>query len=220
MARTEIPGNSTEFSAWLQNFVTILGQNLVQFGLVAGDLVPITNANEAFAISLGDFVTQRDLARAAAALKNTDQKTAMTILRPLIQRICNHPGMSDNLRALLRLGRDDLVEAAMPITELPPPELYLETMIGAVKIHWGPNPQNERLNGKPAGVKGCNIYRRKTGDADYTRLEFVTSSPYVDVITGDASDYTYVARYRGSKPTDLGMPSAAETIAARGDLAA
>jgi hypothetical protein len=220
LARNHIPTNSTRFSGWLTNFVTRLTAHAEEVGLVPADLTPISDADGSFGAALADFITQRRLAHAAAALKTTEQREAMAILRPLIQRVCTHPGMTDELRGLLGLGRDDLRQSPVPIKELPAPGLYLEASVGVVTIHWGPNPRNERSNGKPPGVKGCNIYRKKRGEEAFTRLEYVTSSPYYDPITGPAADYTYFACYRGSKPNELGRQSAEQTIAARGVLAA
>lgn len=220
MARNDIPTNSREFRDWVQNFAAVLALNAATVGLAPADVTPISDASDAFAASFADYETKKMVASAATAVKINDQRVAMDILRPLVQRICKHPGMNDGLRRMLGLGTDDMAMSAIPISQLPPPEVYLEMAVGAVRIHWGPNPQNEQQNGKPVGVKGANIYRKKTGEADFQRMEFVTSSPYLDPITGDAADYSYIVRYRGSKPTDLGLPSPAETIAARGELAA
>jgi len=89
-----------------------------------------------------------------------------------------------------------------------------------VVVHWGPYPSNERINGKPAGVKTANIYRKKDGEDDCALIGYASSSPYIDSITGPAADYTYIVRYRGTKATGVSIPSNAQTIAARGEPAA
>ncbi len=46
-----IPAADAEFNAWQQNFVTYANAHLVDLGLVAGDLTPITAAlSGAFAV--------------------------------------------------------------------------------------------------------------------------------------------------------------------------
>ncbi len=220
MARNVLPTSDNDFNVWLQAFVSNLTTNAGMVGLIPANLTPITTASGAFIDSLTNYQLQKALATSAIALKNTDRQEALAILRPLIQRICKHPGMTDQLRGLLGLGRDDTVQSPTPIELLTPPSLYLESMVGSVIVHFGPTPQNERTNGKPAGVLGCNIYRKKSGETQYQLVNFATSSPYTDTIVGSAADYQYVARYRGTKATELSSSSAEATTAARGELAA
>jgi hypothetical protein len=98
--------------------------------------------------------------------------------------------------------------------------VYLESAVGQVTVHWGPNPTNERINGKPLGVQGARIYRKKSGEDDFQIVGYARTSPFYDSVTGPGSDYTYYVRYQGTKATDLSPQSEEATVAARGALAA
>jgi len=214
-----LPTNFEQLQSWMANFLTVLEAHVADFDMVATDLDVAKNYNIAFSTAQNDYASKYSaLASASAQRKDTHGLLTACIL-PLIRRVNNHPNMSNSLRAELGLKPRNLVQAIVPITELKP-EVSLEAADGAVIVHWGPNPGNERINGKPAGVKAAHIYRRKNGEETYQPVGYATTSPYVDVITGPAADYTYIVRYRGTKATDLSLQSAAETIAARGEPAA
>ncbi|MBP6965581.1 MAG: hypothetical protein KBC96_14385 [Armatimonadetes bacterium] len=218
MAKDYVPSNDQVFDTWLLNFVTVLGVNKALVGLVADDLVPIEDAQGDFNAKYGTHVQQKQLARGATAAKINSRTDAEAVLRPLVKRIQNHPGMTDQLRTLLGLPTPAIIAmAAVPITELIP-KIFLETVVGQVTVHWGPEPGNEMINGKPAGVKGANIYRTRAGEDAPTMIGYATRSPYYDDITGDGAEYTYFVRYRGTKQIDLSPPSDEATVAARGML--
>ena len=207
------------YDAWLLNFLTQLGANLAQVGLVAADVAPLDTAYNNFDAAYQACEVARLASRASTSTKIIRRAESDAILRPLIRRINNHPGMDDGLRSLLGLSPEHALDVPLPISELEP-SVYLRASGGQVFVHWGPDPRNERENGKPLGVKGANIYRKKVGESDFAMISFATRSPYVDTVTGEAQDYTYVVRYRGTKPSELSGASVAWTIAARGDLAA
>ena len=219
MSRSVIPKNDQVYDAWVANFITHLSGNLAQVGLLAADMDPLDAAYNEFNAAYTSFVAAHLAARSSTSQKLTKRDATDAVLRPLIRRINNHPGMTDALRSLLGLTPQHTLDTPVPITELTP-SVFLETAVGQVDVHWGPNPQNENQNGKPLGVKGANIYRKKAGESSFQMLGFATRSPFLDEVSGEASDYTYVVRYRGTKPTELSKPSVAQTIAARGDLAA
>ena len=83
-------------------------------------------------------------------------------------------------------------------------------------VHFGTDANNEQHNGKPAWARGCNIYRKKPEEADFTLIAFDTASPYVDGVSGTAVDCTYKVCYRATRENDLGPMSPEQTIAAGG----
>ena len=52
-----IPAADAEFNAWQQNFVTYANAHLVDLGLVAGDLTPITAAQTTWGTAYPAHVT-------------------------------------------------------------------------------------------------------------------------------------------------------------------
>lgn len=219
MSKPYYPANDEQYKVWLANFVTQLSGNLAQVGLVAADLDPLSGAFDEFDAALSTHNNAKVAAKAAVNAKFTKRDASEDLLKPLVRRITNHPGMTDALRGILGLQKEHTAAASIPVTEMRPLVL-LESNPGGVAVHWGPNPENEGHNGKPEGVKSANIYRRKAGEETYQLIVNVTKSPYIDTIVGDGSDYTYVVRYKGTGPGDLSYQSEAAMVAARGEEAA
>jgi hypothetical protein len=215
-----VPANDADLALWLYNLIAGLNNHLIELGLVAADLTPLEDDYTAFSGSVTTLGTQR-IAFGAAMNNKKALKTAVeATVRPLVQRVQLAPGMTDEIRGELQIpvrGSGVHTAGAMPPDV---PKLYLETEPGTVWVHFGTEPANERINGKPAGVKGCNIWRMKAGETSYSLLAFETASPYEDTIDGNGSDYTYVVQYRGTRAKDTGQSSIAGTIAARGALVA
>jgi len=214
-----VPNADATYDTWLSNFVTVLTANAAALGLAPAELVPIQDSQSDFSNAQGDLVIKRGAAKAAVQTKVSTRSASETILRPLVQRIVNHPGMTPTLRSQLGLSTDAFPQVVAPIEELTP-NIRVEAALGQVRIHWGPNPTLENRNGKPEGVFGANIYRKKAGESAYSIVGFSRTSPFLDNITGDGADYTYAVRYRGLAEYELSNQSDAVTVAARGELAA
>ena len=214
-AASFIPANDTELQAWLANFVTVLNANLATVGLVAGDITPLTTAQTNFNASITAQVTAEAAFRQAVATKKTRRTTLEQTLRPLVRRIVNHPGITAALRAQLGVTIPDRSPSRRQVgPEVP--ALFLELKPGQVVIHFGTTPSDEQTNGKPAWATGCNIYRKKQAETDYTLIAFDTASPYVDTIAGNAVNVSYKVAYRGVRATDIGVSSPEQTVAAGG----
>lgn len=222
MSGNYFPANDEHLRTWLMNFATVLGNNLAQVGLVAADVAPLDADLVDFDMALTNYLSQKTLMTSASNQKKETRAEAIETLRPLVRRIQEHPGMTDALRGLLGLperGGGNIPLGETPVTLLTP-VLLLEPGVGQVIVHWGPNPKNERNNGKPAGVKSANIYRKQAGESSYQLVGTATKSPYLDPVTGPGTDYIYVVRYRGTNPLDLSNESEAAAVAARGEVAA
>lgn len=218
MPKDYFPANDRALRDWLTNFVANLTINAAAVGLLPADLVKITGDADEFAGRLTTYDEQKALLASASGAKKTARTEVIATLRPLVQRIQNHPGMNDQLRGLLGLplrNNELRIAGAMPPDI---PKMHLETKPGKVWVHFGTEPGNERQNGKPLGVKGCNIWRKKGDEPTYQLVAFQSASPYEDSVAGLAADYTYVVQYRGNKASDLGEWSVPGTIAARGAL--
>lgn len=210
-----LPANDTELQAWLTNFVTVLNANLAAVGLVAADVTPLTTAQTNFNTAVTAQVTAEANFRNAVATKKTRRTQLETTLRPLARRINNHPGMTDGLRGNLRITVPDRVPSRRGVGE-DVPGMVLETRPGQVIVHFGTDAGNEQANGKPAWALGCNIYRKRGTETDYSLIAFDTASPYVDTITGTAVNVSYKVAYRGVRATDIGGSSPEQTVAAGG----
>lgn len=214
-----VPKNDSQFGAWLANFLAVLEQHLADFGLQMSDFTPLDEAKTVFDGALSTHIARQAAAKQATEAKKAARKHSIEILRPLVRRINNHPAMTNELRAALGLPvKDEARTNAMPGEEVP--DIYLEAVPGKIIVHFGTAPANEKYNGKPSWARGCNIYRKKNDEEEYTLIAFETASPYIDIINGPAADYTYVVQYRGTRASDVGNVSTPATIAAGGLLVA
>ena len=96
------------------------------------------------------------------------------------------------------------------------PGMVLEMRPGEVIVHFGTDTGNEQQNGKPAWAAGCNIYRKKGTETEYSLIAFDTASPYTDHIPGGAVNVSYKVVYLGVRVTDEGGMSPEQTVAAGG----
>lgn len=216
---TWIPKNDTQFESWMENFLTVLPGHLADFGMVEDDIATLIMADAQFESRLTGHIAAQSAAKAATSAKDSARGVTELHLKTIVRRINNHPAMTNEIRDSLGLPRRGAERSIVRVaTTEQRPALFVETQRGAVYIHFGTNPVNERLNGKPEGVKGCNIYRKREGDPRFEMIVLATTSPYVDRVSGPASDYVYVARYRGTKADDLGPESLEAKIAAGGAL--
>jgi len=212
-----IPTNDTEFESWLTNFLAVLTPQLMtEFGVDATEVAPLISEVQVFKTALTDQVTKQAQARAAVAEKNGSRDQTEDLLRPLVRRINNHPVMTDDLRRQLGLRPKNHNNRTRRSAGEEVPGLFLETKPGQVVIHFGTDPTNELHNGKPAWALGCSIYRRKTGETNFSLIAFDTASPYVDMVPGPATDVAYKVAYRGRHEDEHGPSSPEQTVAAGG----
>ena len=201
-----VPANDAEFLAWSTNFFAVLNANLATVGLVATDVTPITTAQAAYSTSVGDQVTKQAALDGAIATKKTRRTAYEPPLRALVKRIQAHPGMTDGLRAQLGIT----VPSKTRRRKSPGPELPL------LRLEPRPSQVVVHFELKPAWALGCNIYRKKAGEVDFSLIAFDTATPYIDTITGPAINVSYRAAFRGSRDTDEGGFCPEQTVAAGG----
>jgi hypothetical protein len=158
--------------------------------------------------AVADNVTQQAVAKASTATKNNALGAAIALSRDFAQRIQLDPNTTDQDRGEAGLTIRDATPsptAADNVLATTPPLLQLDFSIRQqITIHWGPNPQDERHNGRPAGTIGCEIQVHKGGlpalESDWTLLDTDSDSPYVHTVHEDIpTTYAYRARYVGKK---------------------
>lgn len=219
MSGNYLPNNDQQVDVWVTNFLAVLESHLAEVGLGEGDLETLDTVHGLFNAALLNHLIKQNEAISATALKSTRRKEMEDILRPLARRINHHPGMTDSLRGALGLKVPVGIRSVIsPGTEIP--GLVLEAMPGKIVVHFGTDPSNEQINGKPTWARGCNVYRKTAAEDAFHFAAFEMASPYIDNISGPASDYTYVVQYRGNRSNIIGGESSPMSIASSGRLAA
>jgi hypothetical protein len=182
--------------------------------LVAADVTALAAAITAFNAAVVDQIAKKNAFDAAVATKNLAKVALLLLLRPFIRQVNNHPGMTDTLRQDLGLPTPDRVPTRRGVgPEIP--GVSLEIRHGQVVIHFGTNPDNEVLNGKPVWALGVNIYRQLAGETGFSLIAMDTGSPYTDNLPA-GTVATYKLAYRGIRESDVGAQSIAETVTVGG----
>lgn len=186
-----LPDAIAEFALWMVNFADRLGVHGPTLDVSPAEITDVQNDSGRYSLEVAAVDTARNAFRAAVAARDEDREdTIEPRIRPLVQRIQNHPAMTDDIRRDLGitvpdrtptpLGPSSIDDAGAPL---------LEVDIGQRKraiIHWGPNPGDERRNARPAGVRGVRLWfwlgaGEPPAESDWEFLDEDNRSPYTHV---------------------------------------
>jgi len=201
-----IPKSEAEQILWLGNSATWLTANGASHGFTPAEITAYSTAVADASTTMTDNVTAQAAAKAATAAKNTALAAALELARDNAQRLQNDPNMTDEERAAAGLTVRDATKTATPaddVMTIAPSLLLLDFSVRRqVTVHWGPNPSNERANGRPAGTIGCQVQAARGGipteETLWIALDVDTESPLLHVVNETIpTTYAYRARYVG-----------------------
>lgn len=188
-----IPGGDAPFDAWLENFTTYAGANLVALGLVAGDLTPVTTAESVWKSAYPAHIAAIAAAQSARAAKDDARTGVEAAVRPLVRRLQASPAVSDAERAALGITVPESPAAppgpptTRPVVRIDSSQRLRHT------IHFSDETTPTRI-AKPAGVSGAEIWVKTSPVADpppagpsgLTFIALDTRTPYtLDFEGGD-----------------------------------
>ena len=206
MTRNYIPADDPGKLAWLKNFDAWLQAHGAAHGIDAETLAEMAARTAGFGASLQAQRLAHAAARAATQEKNGMRASALTLGRACAQHLQSALSMTDEERAAAGLTVPDRKPTPTEpgsMFLLKPPLLELDFSIRRqVIIHWGPNPGDEHRNGKPEGVRGCQIQAARGGipveAAGWVELGLGTRSPHIHHVDASAPvTFAYRARYVG-----------------------
>lgn len=214
MAQDFIPKNHEAFRAKLTLFSSWLTLNGLTFGFSIGETGAIATGRTDVDAKLTDKQA-KDLAAVVANQALETSESAVTVLwRAAAKRLQAHPLMTDPLREASGITVPDRVPTPRVVgEEVPGVEVVLTT--GGVFIHWGTNPTNEALNGKPGWADGANIILSIDGGPEFLAA-FDRSSPYFYGVTGGPISLTIWVAYRAPQENAIGVLSAPVTVSTGG----
>ncbi|MBU0717320.1 MAG: hypothetical protein KJ749_03650 [Planctomycetes bacterium] len=182
MANDYIPRGDAEFNSWQANFVTYANANLVNLGLVIGDLTTILIAQLSWTPSLTAHIAAQANAQSARATKDGNRTTLESQIRALVRRLQASPSVSDAERAALGITVPDTgaTAAASPTTR---PVCEVDTSQRLRHTIDFTDEGTPTRKAKPAGVLGAEIWVKigPTPPVDPSELTFLavdTRSPY------------------------------------------
>ena len=156
-----IPKDEPGRIQWIANFAQWLTKNGEAHDNTPDEIAAIITAAE----NANAAVTQSDTLHAAAYEATVAKKKAIAetlrLMRPTVRRVQANRKTTDKERADARItvpktNRTPKIRAH--ILTLPPPQIRITYTGGdSFAIHWGPNPPNEKNNGRPQGVRLCEI---------------------------------------------------------------
>ena len=210
-----IPQSEADKLFWLQNLSTKLPTYGASLGLAPAEMADLSAKTVTATSSKTSADAAQAEARGAVQTKRLTIADAEQFARSLVSRIQPHPSMTDAIRAELLItirDTDPTPTSDDVIMTIEPPLVRLDWSVRRqVTIHWGPNPGDERSNGRPEGTVGAMLEWARggipTNESSWSPIEIDTDSPYIHVLSETAPiALAYRARYV-SKQMKFGPPS-------------
>ncbi len=184
MPEDYIPSNDGELIEFAKNFFAQIQGSETSFGLTAADSASGAPLLTTFENSYDQNNADRTAYRASGEKKDVDRKPLVAKLREMSQRVQVAPNVTDAQRATLGLT---IRQTASAPTGAPASRPVLEIDTSEPLRHTIKFYDNVlETKGKPAGVKGAEIWCKIDGEAtineeDYRYLGTDTASPYLAV---------------------------------------
>lgn len=141
-----LPTNDDKFAAWLQNYVTVAGNNELQLGLTGYDLAADNNALSTLVQSINDAKTARAAAKAAVKAQSASRARAAATIRAQAKRIQAQDNVPNSL--LLALGLSVHQKPGTPGTVAP----VRPATVSAQPHASGTNTVNWKASGNKPGT--------------------------------------------------------------------
>lgn len=196
-----IPDSDTQFTAWVNNFVTYVNANLADLGLVAGDMTPVNTAQTSWNTGYSAHVTAQAAAVSAGQTKDAGRVTLESAIRVVVRKMRGSGQVSDSEAAAAGLTvRDTIRTAVAAPTTAPIGKVDTSQRLRhAVSFADASTPAGKA---KPNGVLGCEVWIKIGGaaPADPSELTFLatdTKTPYTRLFNGEDGGKTahYMLRW-------------------------
>jgi len=180
-----LPAGDTQFSAWLENFVTYASAHLADLGLVLGDLAPVTSAQTTWNTAHPANVAAQAAAEAARQAKDAARFGVEAAVRPLVRRLQASPAVDNSERAALGITVPDTEPTPVgPPTSRPLVKVDTRQRLQHT-IHFT-DELTPTSKAKPAGVSGVEVWVKvapvsdppPTDPAALTFIALDTRTPY------------------------------------------
>lgn len=193
---------------WMLHLAGWLEAEGVGHGFTLAEIVAFRAAAVAAEAGYARSEELQTAARAGTVAKKQAVGTALKVAREFARRIQSVPNTTDAHRAAAGITVPDRRPTPVSpdaIQGIEPPSIYADFGIRhQVALHCGPNPHNEKYNGRPAGARAIRIEMARGGIPDkedgWRFLEQVTRSPYIHHVHEDTpATYAYRACYVDTK---------------------
>ncbi len=188
-----IPGRDGDFNSWQNNFVSYVITNAAALGITPAEVTELQNAQTSWNSSFPASITAKNASKGANELKDEDRDTLESTARLLTRKVQARKETTDTQREGLGITVPDMDPTALSedvVLNTTPPMVHIDHSKPRMAfVHFGANPQNEKENAKPDGIKGARIWYHMgglpTGGAKWEFLADDTNSPYNHIINND-----------------------------------
>ena len=195
-----IPKDELGRIEWMKHFAGWMSAHGAGYGFSAAEIADLNADAGAADTAFQDCEVAQAAARAAVQAKKKRIADGLRRARRIVRELQPKPAMTDDARADAKITVPDRIPTPMSpdaIYEMDTPICVLDhSMPRQVTIHYGPNPGNERENGRPEGAIGVHIQYHRGGvpehEADWCFLRMDTDSPCIHVVHEDTPiNYAY-----------------------------
>jgi hypothetical protein len=191
-----IPAGDEDFSVFINHFVNYVTAHAVSLGIPPATATGLSNGLLVWTDALAAHETAQIGATSARTTKDSARDALTILARPAIRAIQANPTVTDEVRALMGLPRDDTRAHVPAPTTRPVGQVDISQRLQHM-ISW----RDESLpnsKAKPAGVRGAEIWAfiGPTPPTDPAHAHFValdTASPYL--LVHEAADVGKLAHY-------------------------
>ena len=214
MAADLIPQNHEAFRTKFTQFRDWLNINGAAFGFSIGEIAAVSTARDDQNTKLIDKQAKDTAALISNEALGDSESAGSVLWRSSAKRLQAHPNMTDPIREAAAITVPDRIRTDR-VAGVEVPGVEVKLGVGVVTIHWGTNPTNEALNGKPVWADGANIYLSVDGGPQFL-AGFDRASPFRYLVTGPPVSLTIQVAYRAPEEDEVGTKSAPQTVSTGG----
>jgi hypothetical protein len=179
-----MPRRDGDLDKWEENFKAKLAIHGEMVGLTHDEITDSDNAINAHQLSFGEMITIKETARSKVSANNAKKQGMRNVVRPMVQRIKNHPKYTDEIgKDLGIVGSDSSVDYSKS-----KPTLKLVKGASGITIDFN-----------KSDFDGIKIFSRRGNETVFSFLSDDTNPPYHDTRTNlnsaDAELREYYAVY-------------------------
>jgi hypothetical protein len=179
-----MPRRDGDLDKWEDNFKTKLAIHGATVGLLPAEITGSDDVIDAHKASFLEVVTIKETARSKVAANNANKNAMRDYVRPMVQRIKNHPNYTEEI------GKDLGVIGAASTVDYSTAKPVLKVLKGAGGI---------TIDFNKSEFDGIKIYSRRGNETEFSFLANDTNPPYLDTRTNlnsaDAELREYYAVY-------------------------
>ena len=204
MGKDYIPKSDIGFDQWFKKFRNYISANYTHLGVSVAEKNELISKHISWNTRYQNHIIATDTVRGTKEMKDNSRDDGESFSRNLAQRITTYSGTTDADREAMDLTVPDTEPTPLSedvVLTTPPPIVIIDHSQPRMAIvHFGANPQNERDNAKPYGIKGARIWHHIGGlpaeGEEWSFLADDTNSPYTHVINNNATlTIAYRAQY-------------------------